>query len=186
MGNKIKEQVNEMLCCQFGITDTEITSHIHLIEDLGADSLDMVEMMMWLEEHFYIELEDEECENIKTVQEIYKLVNYKISPMVSKSTPYLKDQKEYIICSAIWYKDDKVYNQQPVNVDSGYVLCGYRHGDCLSNMFVFGQKRIPNNDEEGFLTNLNRFVNRIEAVKIAYNAGQVKEVKRGLISEDLW
>ena len=101
-----------------------------------------------------------------------------------KSTPYMEIKEERILCASIWYQDNKVYQQQPVNIESGYVLSGYRHGDCLSNLFVFDnycQKHV-----EGFLTNLNRFVNRIEGAQIAYKAKQIDKPLGSLISENLW
>lgn len=109
---------------------------------------------------------EEEVEQLKTTQEYDK-------------------NKERIICSAIWFKDGKKYENQPQNIQTGYVLCGFRHSDCMSNVFVFGAKNIPDNIQ-GFMTSKNKFVDRKEALKIAIKQGIIDEKARLLLSEDLY
>lgn len=103
--------------------------------------------------------------------------------------------KEYILCSAIWYKDlplvkKDLANQNPVNVDRGIVFCGHRHPHCMYSMIAITGKRSvePEVGEyvQGFLTNKNRFVGREEAAIIAFDANQIKEEKETLYSEDLY
>ena len=64
--NKVKDLVKK----QLAIDEKEITADASFIEDLGADSLDTVELIMALEEEFDIEIPDEEAEKIKTVQNV--------------------------------------------------------------------------------------------------------------------
>lgn len=101
--------------------------------------------------------------------------------------------KEYILCAAIWFDDGKQYSMQPKNIKSGLVLCGWRHGCIFSQIGGLVKERQELGifeKEQGFLTNLNRFVDRYEGAKIAVNAGQLKDksivsVER-LFSEDLY
>lgn len=63
-------KVKDLVSKQLSIDEKEITSDASFIEDLGADSLDTVELIMSLEEEFDIEIPDEEAEKIKTVQNV--------------------------------------------------------------------------------------------------------------------
>lgn len=96
---------------------------------------------------------------------------------------------EYILCAAIWYRDGKQYSHQPKNIDSGYVMCGRRHHNIIA--LSYGLTGIPTRCEtstQGFLTNKDRFVDRIEANRIAIAAKQCFGNTDGdeLISEDLY
>ena len=64
------EKVTELLASQLNISKDKIKADSKLIEDLGADSLDMVEMLMTLEEEFGISIPDEDAMNLKTVEDI--------------------------------------------------------------------------------------------------------------------
>ena len=64
----IEERVRKIVCEQLGVTDEEVKSEASFVEDLGADSLDTVELVMAFEEEFEIEIPDEEAENIATVK----------------------------------------------------------------------------------------------------------------------
>lgn len=63
-------KVKDLVSKQLSIDEKEITTDASFIEDLGADSLDTVELIMSLEEEFDIEIPDEEAEKIKTVQNV--------------------------------------------------------------------------------------------------------------------
>ncbi|SMO78886.1 acyl carrier protein [Balnearium lithotrophicum] len=63
----IEEKVKEIIADRLGVDPDEVTPDASFIEDLGADSLDTVELVMALEEEFGIEIPDEDAENIKTV-----------------------------------------------------------------------------------------------------------------------
>ncbi len=63
----VYEQVTEIIAEQLGVEPSEVTRDSDFVQDLNADSLDMVELVMSLEEEFGIEISDEEVENIRTV-----------------------------------------------------------------------------------------------------------------------
>ena len=69
MSANIEAKVKTIIAEQLGVGEDEIKTTSSFIEDLGADSLDIVELVMAMEEEFEVEIPDEEAENIKTVQD---------------------------------------------------------------------------------------------------------------------
>ena len=67
-------KVAELLSEQLGISKSEIALVSDVIKDLGADSLDVVQLLMSLEEDFGITVSEEEASNLKTVEDIIKLI----------------------------------------------------------------------------------------------------------------
>ena len=65
----IEERVKKIVAEQLGVKEEEVTLEKSFVDDLGADSLDTVELVMALEEEFETEIPDEEAEKITTVQE---------------------------------------------------------------------------------------------------------------------
>ena len=65
----IVERVTKLVCEQLGVKEEEVTPEASFVEDLGADSLDTVELVMALEDEFETEIPDEEAEKITTVKE---------------------------------------------------------------------------------------------------------------------
>jgi len=63
----VDERVKKIIAVQLGVEEDEVTSEASFVEDLGADSLDTVELVMALEEEFGIEIPDEDAEKILTV-----------------------------------------------------------------------------------------------------------------------
>ena len=63
----VLEKVQAILAEQFDVEEDKITADTDLQEDLGADSLDVVDLLMSIEDEFEVEVPDEEIENIKTV-----------------------------------------------------------------------------------------------------------------------
>ncbi|MFA6431995.1 MAG: acyl carrier protein [Candidatus Margulisiibacteriota bacterium] len=64
---KIYEDIKKVVIEQLGVSETEIKKESSFVDDLGADSLDTVELVMALEEAFSIEIPDEDAEKIKTI-----------------------------------------------------------------------------------------------------------------------
>ncbi|OUR72276.1 acyl carrier protein [Methylophaga sp. 41_12_T18] len=71
----IEARVKEIVVEQLGVNADEVTTDASFIDDLGADSLDTVELVMALEESFECEIPDEEAEKITTVKEAVKYIN---------------------------------------------------------------------------------------------------------------
>ena len=69
------EKIVKMLAEQLGIEVETITPQSEVVKDLGADSLDVVEVMMALEDEYGVTLPEGEVENVKTVQDIVDMVN---------------------------------------------------------------------------------------------------------------
>jgi acyl carrier protein len=67
MSVNIEAKVKNIITDQLGVSEDEIKLESSFIEDLGADSLDIVELVMAMEEEFEVEIPDEEAANIKTV-----------------------------------------------------------------------------------------------------------------------
>ncbi|MDB4194495.1 acyl carrier protein [Gammaproteobacteria bacterium] len=71
----IEERVRKIVCEQLGKSNEEVNNDSSFVDDLGADSLDTVELVMALEEEFDLEIADEEAEQISTVQEAVNYIN---------------------------------------------------------------------------------------------------------------
>ncbi|GMU59365.1 MAG: acyl carrier protein [Myxococcota bacterium] len=71
----IEAKVKSIIADQLGVGEDEIKLESSFIEDLGADSLDIVELVMAMEEEFEIEIPDEEAENIKSVGDAINYIN---------------------------------------------------------------------------------------------------------------
>lgn len=72
------EKVKAILCEQLDVEEEKVTAEASIVDDLGADSLDVVDLVMSLEEEFDIEIPDEDVENMKTVGDIVKYIESKI------------------------------------------------------------------------------------------------------------
>ena len=64
----VEESVKAIIADQLGVGEADVTSDAHFVDDLGADSLDTVELVMKFEDDFGIEIPDEAAEKIQTVQ----------------------------------------------------------------------------------------------------------------------
>ena len=72
------DKVKKLLAEQLNVDIEKITEKSNVIDDLGADSLDVVEMLMTLEDEFNVTVSDEESVNLKTVGDIVKLIDSKL------------------------------------------------------------------------------------------------------------
>jgi acyl carrier protein len=70
----VLEKVKAILSEQFDVEEDTITPETNIADDLGADSLDVVDLLMSIEDEFEIEVPDEEVENLKTVGELVKYI----------------------------------------------------------------------------------------------------------------
>ena len=68
------EKVKNLLVENLGVAEEKITLESEIIKDLGADSLDLVEMLLSMEENFGITISDDQTENIKTVKDIVDII----------------------------------------------------------------------------------------------------------------
>ena len=73
-----EERVKELIVDQLGVDPSKVTPDASFIDDLGADSLDTVELIMAFEEEFGIEIPDEEAENLTSVGKAYEYLNSKL------------------------------------------------------------------------------------------------------------
>jgi acyl carrier protein len=71
----IEERVKKIVVEHLGVAEEEVTNEASFVDDLGADSLDTVELVMALEEEFEIEIPDDKAETITTVQQAIDYVN---------------------------------------------------------------------------------------------------------------
>ena len=70
-----EERVRKIVIEQLGVTEEQATNEASFVDDLGADSLDTVELVMALEEEFECEIPDEEAEKITTIQQAIDYIN---------------------------------------------------------------------------------------------------------------
>jgi len=71
------DKVKKLISSQLNIAESKITEDSRLIEDLGADSLDSIELLVAFEEEFGIRIPDEETANMKTIKDIVALIDSK-------------------------------------------------------------------------------------------------------------
>ncbi len=73
--SSVEERVKQIVVEQLGVSEDEVSGDSSFVDDLGADSLDTVELVMALEEEFNCEIPDEEAEKITTVQQAIDYIN---------------------------------------------------------------------------------------------------------------
>ena len=79
--NSIEEKVRSIIVEQLGVESDKVTADAKFIEDLGADSLDTVELVMAFEENFDIEVPDEEAEKLQSVADVVAYIGCPPSPV---------------------------------------------------------------------------------------------------------
>lgn len=72
------DKIKDIIVEQLDVEEDAVTMEASITEDLGADSLDVVDLVMSIEESFDVEIPDEEVENIKTVGDIIKYIENKV------------------------------------------------------------------------------------------------------------
>lgn len=78
MASDLEQRVKEIIKEKLGLSDEEIVPEASFIDDLGADSLDIVEVVMELEEAFQIEIDDEDAEKIQTIGDAYAYLKSRV------------------------------------------------------------------------------------------------------------
>jgi len=79
MAATIEERVKKIVVEQLGVKEEEVNNDSSFVDDLGADSLDTVELVMALEEEFNIEIQDEEAEKITTIKQAITFIDSRVS-----------------------------------------------------------------------------------------------------------
>lgn len=77
MSPSVFDKVKQIIVQQLGVEEDEVTMDASFIDDLGADSLDLVELVMAFEEEFEMEIPDEEAEKIRTVGDAVRYIQEK-------------------------------------------------------------------------------------------------------------
>jgi len=72
--SEIQDKIKQIIVDELGVDEAEVTENARFIEDLGADSLDLVELVMRFEQEFDIEIPDEDAEKIQGVRDAYAYV----------------------------------------------------------------------------------------------------------------
>lgn len=72
------EKVRSILCDQLDVNEEDVTMESSIAEDLGADSLDVVDLIMSLEDEFDLEVPDEQVENVKTVGDLVRFIEQSV------------------------------------------------------------------------------------------------------------
>lgn len=78
MAENIEERVKEIIVNELGVEPEKVTEEASFVEDLGADSLDTVELVMAFEEEFDLEIPDEDAEKIRTVGDAIEYIKGKV------------------------------------------------------------------------------------------------------------
>lgn len=112
---------------------------------------------------------------------------------MSFNNPMIAKDKETILCAAIWYKEFTIGLYQPINIDKGCVISGWRHGSIIQSVkSLTGLRTVTKGENstgeyiQGFLTSKNRFLNRAEARELFEQNGFQSEYTNELYSEDLY
>ena len=79
MSASVEERVKTIICDQLAVEPEKVTLPASFIDDLGADSLDIVELVMTMEEEFDLDIPDEDAEKMKTVGDVIKYIASKSS-----------------------------------------------------------------------------------------------------------
>ncbi|HQF53756.1 MAG: hypothetical protein RL173_2075 [Fibrobacterota bacterium] len=77
MATELEEKITKVIVDKLGVTADKVVPEAKFVEDLGADSLDQVELVMALEDEFNLEIPDEDAEKLKSVNEVLSYVKSK-------------------------------------------------------------------------------------------------------------
>ncbi len=88
----VSERLKKIIVDQLGVDESEVVPNASFVEDLNADSLDLVELIMSLEEEFKLQISDEDAEKITTVQEAEDYIEEHLFPP-SRASQYIVAEK---------------------------------------------------------------------------------------------
>ncbi len=77
--SEVQDKIKQIIVDELGVDEAEVTENARFIEDLGADSLDLVELVMRFEEEFGIEIPDEDAEKIQSVRDAYNYIDQQMN-----------------------------------------------------------------------------------------------------------
>lgn len=89
----IEERVKKIVAEQLGVKEEEVTNSASFVEDLGADSLDTVELVMALEEEFETEIPDEKARKRSAATTVQEAIDYRCSPAISSRSGFSDVEK---------------------------------------------------------------------------------------------
>ena len=78
MEENIQERLTHLIADQLGVYETDISSNVHFVDDLGADSQDLIELVMAFEEEFGIKIPDEDIKGLETVNDTIHYLTYSL------------------------------------------------------------------------------------------------------------
>ena len=95
---EIENKVKQIIVDELGVDENEVTPNARFIDDLGADSLDTVELVMRFEEEFGIEIPDEDAEKIQSVRDAYNYIDQhkKKLPIADCQLPICRNRQSAI------------------------------------------------------------------------------------------
>lgn len=79
MSDSLVDKIRGLVCEQLGVDSADLNTDANILEDLGADSLDVVELVMAIEEAFDIEITDEDAESMRTLGDVEKYVAQRVA-----------------------------------------------------------------------------------------------------------
>jgi acyl carrier protein len=79
VSDSLVERIRRLVCEQLGVESAALRPEANILEDLGADSLDVVELVMAIEEAFDIEINDEDAESMRTLADVEKYVSDRVA-----------------------------------------------------------------------------------------------------------
>ncbi len=82
MSATVLDRVKKVTCEELGVSENEVVETASFVDDLGADSLDLVELVMAFEEEFSVDVPDDDAANLKTVGQAVSYINEKIKAKV--------------------------------------------------------------------------------------------------------
>ena len=115
----VLEKVKAILSEQFDVEEDSITADTSIADDLGADSLDVVDLLMSIEDEFEIEIPDEEIDNIKRVGELDKYTEAHVNPYPAPDTkPAVPRTADFLLEKKVPFLYNESYDMECFSVEN--------------------------------------------------------------------